>query len=719
MKRIIYTLFVAFVLFLVPSCLEDPLLPDDIRNALPPELSTGDVSDVTATSVSATGVVEKKNGAPVTVCGFIWGTKDPVTFENMDDSMHVSLNDTRFSSIVSGLTNNTSYYIAAFAGNVAGQTVGSSKPFKTRDGLGVIETLPVLADSVKAESAIAGGRIKDPGEREIVRRGIAFWKEGASQRDTVWSTMQTDSFTCRLTGLTPHAKYFVLAIATNVFGTIEGNPKQEFTTPDGKAEIAAFDKLVVDYTYADFTATVSREGDAPVTERGFCYSTSADPTIKQDTVLCGAGEGVFTGRIRNLQANTTYYVRAYAVNNYGEAYSGTTIEVITKNDYPTVVLQSAELTATPGVIRVSGEVKDKGSSTIMSAGICWSTSTQNPVLGTENYQALTSVMEAFSGDVSGFKGGQTYYIRAYASNGTKTSYSKTMITITTPAVYREMASFTDGSRTPGSATSFMISNFAYFFGGDTGPAYTGKLWRYSDSEGMREMAANNDKMAWMSAVTVNLAAFVLGGRDESNQLTNNFYNYSGLDNQWTKLTVTSGPSPVARTMGCMLDMKLYFIGGIRKNAGTEAVSDEIWQYNVNTGGWSQLLSFPEPQYGGASFTYGNVLYAGFGITNLGTSPTRTNRLLKSANTAASWEPETTKPGGNVVSAVVHKNLLYVVDDARYIWHYSFATKTWTMKSQVPSPYFPVQAMYSMGDDICLLGMGTSKKLISYDPSWDL
>ncbi len=722
MKQIIYTFLVTVILYLIPSCVEDPQIPDDIRNALPPEVATGEVPilSVTATTATATGTMGKKNGAPVTVCGFIWGTTNPVTFENMKDSIHTPLQEAKFTSIVAGLTNNTVYYIAAFAGNVAGNTVGSSKEFKTKEGLGTMKTLAINMDSVKAESAIVGGRITDPGESAITKRGVYYWQDGTTLRDTVWSTMQTDSFTCRLIGLTPSTKYFVQAIAVNVFGTIEGGTAQEFTTPDGKSKIASFQQLFVDYTFADFKATVSKEGDAPVTARGFCYAVVPTPYIENDTILCGEGAGEFTGRIKNLQANTTYYVKAYAVNAYGVTYSDVTLEVTTKNEFPTLVLNTAELTATPGTLKLSGEVKDQGDSNLTTVGICWSTSTQAPVPGTDNVQSFSSAVGVFSGDVAGFKGGQTYYLRAYATNASlKTSYSK-MVSITTPSVYKEVVAFSDGTRTFGSATSFMINTSAYFFGGDTGPSYTGKLWQYSDMEGLREMGACPEKLSWMSAVSVNLAAFVLGGRDDNNQLTNNFYNYSGTQNHWTKLTIDeNGPTAVARTFGTLLDMKLYYIGGIRKNETSEYVSGEVWQYNVNSGVWIARPAFPEPQYGGISFTYNNVMYSGFGITSLGTMQTYTKKLMKSTDAAGSWEQETTMPGGNVIAAVVHKNLLYVVDDARYIWYYNFTTKEWKQMSQVPSQYYPVHAMYSIGDYIYMWGLGTSKKLITYNPVWDL
>lgn len=65
---------------------------------------------------------------------------------------------------------------------------------------------------------------------------------------------------------------------------------------------------------------VTSDGGATVTERGVCYSTSQNPTTSNSKVTSGTGTGSFTCNVSGLQANTTYYVRAYAINSAGTAY---------------------------------------------------------------------------------------------------------------------------------------------------------------------------------------------------------------------------------------------------------------------------------------------------------------------------------------------------------------------------------------------------------------
>jgi hypothetical protein len=66
---------------------------------------------------------------------------------------------------------------------------------------------------------------------------------------------------------------------------------------------------------------VTDQGVSPVTERGICWSTSANPTISNSHSADGSGTGVFTNAaMTGLVPDTTYHVRAYATNSLGTAY---------------------------------------------------------------------------------------------------------------------------------------------------------------------------------------------------------------------------------------------------------------------------------------------------------------------------------------------------------------------------------------------------------------
>jgi hypothetical protein len=65
---------------------------------------------------------------------------------------------------------------------------------------------------------------------------------------------------------------------------------------------------------------VTSEGDAPVTARGVCWSTSTNPTTADDHTTDGSGTGAFESSLTSLSPNTLYYVKAYATNSVGTSY---------------------------------------------------------------------------------------------------------------------------------------------------------------------------------------------------------------------------------------------------------------------------------------------------------------------------------------------------------------------------------------------------------------
>ena len=76
-----------------------------------------------------------------------------------------------------------------------------------------------------------------------------------------------------------------------------------------------------------------------LTENGFVYNTSGNPTINDTKVVCDLGVGFMEKSLRGLTPNTTYYIKSYGINQGGTVYGElltqkTAFEYITVNDIP-------------------------------------------------------------------------------------------------------------------------------------------------------------------------------------------------------------------------------------------------------------------------------------------------------------------------------------------------------------------------------------------------
>ena len=96
----------------------------------------------------------------------------------------------------------------------------------------------------------------------------------------------------------------------------------------------------------------------------------------------------------------------------------------------TPVLSTATVNSITGISATSGgNVTAQGSSAIDARGVCWSTS-QNPTTA-DAHTTDGSGTGSFTSNMTGLIANTLYYVRAYATNGSGTSYGN-LLTFTTP-----------------------------------------------------------------------------------------------------------------------------------------------------------------------------------------------------------------------------------------------------------------------------------------------
>ncbi len=87
----------------------------------------------------------------------------------------------------------------------------------------------------------------------------------------------------------------------------------------------------------DVSATVSADGGAEITERGFVYSSKGTPSVEEceKRIVMEGTVGDMSTTLTGLTGYTNYSIRAYAINKNGTTYS-TTATARTKKTDPSI-----------------------------------------------------------------------------------------------------------------------------------------------------------------------------------------------------------------------------------------------------------------------------------------------------------------------------------------------------------------------------------------------
>ena len=382
-----------------------------------PTVTTKFVTNIGQNAATCGGNVTSNGGAALIARGVCWSTSPNPT---IDDSHTTDGTVTGgFTSNLTGLTANTTYYVRAYATNSAGTAYGDERVFTTLSSLPVVTTSAVT--NIAQTTATCGGNVTSEGGASVTARGVCW---STSPNPTIGGSHTTNgtgtgSFTSSITGLTSGTTYYVRAYATNSNGTAYGEEKS-FTTTAATPTVTTNTVSNVTTTTATCGGNVTSDGGASVTARGVCWATTQNPTVSGSHTTNGTGTGSFTSSISGLSKGTTYYVRAYATNSKGTSYgeqktftTSTSVPTVTTNDVSNVTTT----TATCG-----GNVTDNGGASVTARGVCWSTS-QNPTVSGSHTTDGTGT-GTFTSNLTGLTANTTYYVRAYATNSKGTSYGE-------------------------------------------------------------------------------------------------------------------------------------------------------------------------------------------------------------------------------------------------------------------------------------------------------
>ena len=389
-----------------------------------PTIALKSISDIWDTHAKAEIALDFDGGTPISEIGICWNTQPAPVVENNKQTTK----DTVVALEIKDLQPNTQYHVRAYAINKVGIAYSEEYEFITLD-------LPTVATeditNIEQTSAQLNGSLIFNGNDTTIIKGFC-WGEAENvtiNNNYIQSDTINNTFTYSLSTLKVETKYHVRAYAKNKLGIVYGEEKSFITKSATTPIITTSSVMNVLYTSAMIAGNVINDGGASVIECGVVYSTTPNPTISDRKVASGTSTGLFTCNITNLLANTTYYVRAYAMNRKGTSYGEQLLFTTKDYNLPTITTSFAT-SITYISASVGGTVISDGDTSLTEWGVVYSR-TQNPTFANMKVTCGTDMgIGSFVCNITNLEENTTYYVRAYAINCKGTAYG-TQVSFTT------------------------------------------------------------------------------------------------------------------------------------------------------------------------------------------------------------------------------------------------------------------------------------------------
>lgn len=410
------TFFLPFLIIIFWACQEDEPSKLEEINSISLTI-TEDTTSYVFSEITCT--LNKQSNFEIDQYGFCWDTIAGVNVEKQNSSFGILIGQT-FQKKVESLFPNKTYYVKAYIKISDVINYSNELIIQTMDAHPIVTTSEII--NIQGNSAESGGTAKAYESLfPITQKGICWAKTTnptISDSLTINSS-ENISFKSELKNLDVGINYYVRAYAINSEGISYGN-ELTFSTLDGIPELTTDSIVNINSTSATFYGNIIENDGLEICEKGFCWSTSTNPTISNNARIVEENIlGSFNVKINEFDINTTFYVKAYIKNSEGIFY-GDELSFTTEDGLPKGVVTNEITDITATAATGGGEIVEDGGFAIIARGVCWSTSA-NPT--TEDAHTTDGTGEgSFISSLIGLIEWNTYYVRAYATNSIGTVY---------------------------------------------------------------------------------------------------------------------------------------------------------------------------------------------------------------------------------------------------------------------------------------------------------
>ena len=398
-----------------------------------PTVESLNAKNVTARTASLGGRLISNGGYKVYERGICWDTNGS---PNIDKNYkYISGDETGDYWIdVNNLNPSTKYYACAYAKNENGVSYGNLYEFTTTGSQVTISIGNIT--NITSNSATLVASIGDAGSPAYTECGFCY--SSSSQNPTIYDNSVKSSFTgagqftCSINRLDYNYTYYVRAYAIQN-GEVIYSSVINFKPSWSKASVTLNDVTNIEETTATFKANVTNAGDPNITEKGFCWSSSSSsPTIDMERkVVSGTYKGSYNLNISNLNKGTTYYVRAYVIQNEEVIYSNTLNFTTIKK--PIVATESiTNLKPEDPSFKINysvtfnGTISDAGIPAYTQRGFVYS-EYSSPTVGSGTTVTVSGTGTGkFSKEVNGLFASSYYYVRAFVKTENGYIYGETV-----------------------------------------------------------------------------------------------------------------------------------------------------------------------------------------------------------------------------------------------------------------------------------------------------